>query len=35
MWSVLVPYVHQMLVFGGIVIEPWEWWQWWPFLSAF
>jgi len=34
-WLVFVPYLHQVLNLGGIVIQPWEWWQWWPYLGAF
>jgi hypothetical protein len=35
MWQVLIPYLHQQLVFGGFVLEPWQWFSWWPYLSAF
>lgn len=35
MWTVMVPYVHQVLNLGGLVIQPEEWWQWWCCLWAF
>jgi len=35
MWQVLVPYIHQVLVFGGLVLEPWQWWQWFGHLASF
>lgn len=34
MWTVLIPYLHQLLVFGGLTLEPWQWFSWFSYYGT-